>query len=260
MKPAKFILAVTTIAGLLFVIAAQRHLISKLRAEKHELLEIREQAVQAETELAQSRQMAEQQANELQQLRTEAAATQGALQKTQQELAVARNTAKNDVKNNPYTLLNPPPPPDLNLLRVSRGNSISRLRPGISTNLPAEDDLARYVFRSSGQIGDLQMWNCITRESVIAGPDWLVSQPLPLSFTDAEATGREQLRKLVEDEPSWEIDSITLHNLNETGSTKWHYSLAFRASDGIDTYRVHINMAGQPGTPTLRNRERQIRE
>ena len=137
------------------------------------------------------------------------------------------------------------------------------MHPTVRTNFaplpPALPPEHLYAYRTGGRVDDVELWGSITRDTVIAGPDWWPSQPLPLSFTDGETIARGELRKLVHDEPSWELTDISLHRLLDRRSTKWHCAFHFMATDATDDrgwhhdqFTVHVNLAGTPGATGLR--------
>src|SRR5437899_500886 len=53
----------------------------------------------------------------------------------------------------------------------------------------------------------------ISYDDVKAGPDWKPSMPLPLSFAQAEEIARAELKKLVGDTASWEINELQLKRM-----------------------------------------------
>jgi len=256
MKPATLTLTATCIAGMLIVIAAQWHINSKLRTEKHELLEVRNQIEQVEADLAKSKQVLEQRANELQGLRAELTAAQRALQEAQQHTVSASNKtiSGTGLNSNPNKIT--PSPPEFVPGSSLPNDRATHLRPGVQTNLPVtqvDHDLVAYL--SPGRVDKVRFWSSITRESVLSGPDWRPTEPLPLNHEDGEKIARKELGKFVEDEQFWEIKEINLHRLGGHNSTKWHYSFVFSPPGRWDRFAVHVNMAGQPGTTTLRAEE-----
>lgn len=90
----------------------------------------------------------------------------------------------------------------------------------------------------------------LEREAVVAAPSWDPAKPLPMSFSKAEQIARRELRKLVKDEPAWEVESFQLHRLKHT--PYWYYNVEFRpppANGHKETYYANIlvDASGKPG-------------
>src|SRR5215471_8595509 len=61
----------------------------------------------------------------------------------------------------------------------------------------------------------------IERRAVMSGPSWDPSAPPPLAFTAVEESARRELRKFVQDEASWEVETFEVRHLR--GTQKWYY-------------------------------------
>jgi len=48
----------------------------------------------------------------------------------------------------------------------------------------------------------------ISSEARLSGPSWEASSPLPLTFAAVEELARKELRKVVTDEPLWEVAAL----------------------------------------------------
>jgi len=92
----------------------------------------------------------------------------------------------------------------------------------------------------------------ITREQIEAGPKWTPSAPLPLSLAKAEEIARDELRKLVSDDATWELTEFNLRCLNDQTEPKWYYvvKLKHKMQDrGVmpDLFILPISFSGELG-------------
>jgi hypothetical protein len=254
MKPSPTLKVVILLGAMAIVIAAQWRSGSRLRQENRELQEIREQAHKSRAELEQATQSSAQYESEAQSLRTEVVSLRSELQTVRQELQQAQTSAKKAATLAQGAVSPAVAPPQSGMPRSwpSRERTVFHLNPTALTNLEPLAPDYRYSFRSAGRVDDVEIWNSITGETITAAPSWLPPQPLPLSLTDGEKIAREEFRKLVSNEPQWEVTDITLHRLR--GSAKWHYGFVFAPVNGtvFDSFTVHVSMAGVPGTTGLR--------
>lgn len=97
-------------------------------------------------------------------------------------------------------------------------------------------------------VDDIYLSSDISQASVLASPDWSSSEPLPLSFTEAERIARDELRKLVHNEPAWEVSSIAL---NRWPMEKWHYAITLfpKRREWLarpDSFTALVTLSGKP--------------
>src|SRR6185503_10583350 len=69
----------------------------------------------------------------------------------------------------------------------------------------------------------------ISREAIESSPDWRVENSPPLSFAATAKTARQQLKELVDDEASWQVDEISVCRVT-SGPEKWYYRINFTKS------------------------------
>lgn len=237
-------------SGMVLVMAAQWRTNSRLRQENRGLTEVRVQAEQVRTDLERAMHTSAENESETQSLRTEVITLRNDLQTVRQELVQAQTAAKTATSSrDTLSRTDARPQPGTPGSRPSRERTTFRMHPTIRTNLEQLPPEHRYTAKTNGDIDDVKLWNSISFESVEAGPDWWPSHPLPLSFTDGEAIAREELRKLVCEEPQWALKEIRLLRMLDGGSAKWHYAFSFAAFDRTmsDRLTVHVSMAGVPG-------------
>jgi hypothetical protein len=255
MKTSATLKLVILFGAMVIVMAAQWRAYSRLRQENRELQGIREQAEQVRTELEQATQTSVQHESEAQSLRTEVVTLRSELQTVRKELEQAQTAAKKAATSAQGALprTGASLQPGVAGRWSSRERTVFHMHPTVRTNLAPLPSEYRCSYKSGGRVDDVELWNSITGETITAAPDWWPSQPLPLSFTDGEKIARDELRKLVSDEPQWEITGI-LHRLRDGSSAKWHYGFEFAPVDRtvFDMFTVHVSMAGVPGTTGLR--------
>jgi hypothetical protein len=87
------------------------------------------------------------------------------------------------------------------------------------------------------------------REGVMSGPSWDSFTPPPLTFAAVEQAARKELRKFVQDEPSWEVETFEVRHLR--GTQKWYYGVELSPSPerakNTGPFTVYIDFAGKPG-------------
>jgi len=66
----------------------------------------------------------------------------------------------------------------------------------------------------------------ISREAIASSPDWQFENSPPVDFATAAKTARRQLKELVEDEASWQVDEISLCRVT-SAPEKWYYRITF---------------------------------
>jgi len=129
----------------------------------------------------------------------------------------------------------------------------SHLLPDALARLGAQSREGTRYHDGGGQIDGVRLFSTISKESALSGPDWTPSQPLPLSFAAAEEIARAELRKLVQDEQTWFVRSVSLEH-SEVNPQKWHYLVGLRAAFGSDYLMVNVGMTGTPGTTIISDR------
>ena len=111
--------------------------------------------------------------------------------------------------------------------------------------------------RTYSYIDDVQRGANIDREAVVSSPSWEPSKPLPLSFTKAEQVARSELRRIVSDEPSWEVTKFGLWRVRETSPQSWYYEVRlspatrrreYSTNSYPDDFAVLIDFSGKPGS------------
>ena len=250
-------------AGMAVVMAAQWRTASRLREENRDLQGVREQAKQARTELEQATQASARHESEAQSLRTEVVALRSEIQSVRHELERAKASAVQrhlPAAPSPVGFDNTPtltpPPLGAAFFAALHQRQQYHMWPTIRTNLPPlslDNRACSHYF----WLDDLELFSGISKESVLSSPDWSPSQPLPLSFADAEQVARDEFRKLAQDESAWEVDSIALHRMWESGSPKWYYSVTLRPTgrpgfgEHPDSFTALVALSGRPGISSL---------
>ena len=274
MKTSPTFKVVMLFGAMLIVIAAQWRANSQLRQENRALPEVREQAEllraqaeQSRTELEQTAQASAHHESDAQALRKEVGSLQTELQTIRQALTNELAKAQTLARKGGAT---PKPLSYTNMVRTnwppSRERTVFHMNPAAHTNLESVSPKGRYHMQHSGLVDDIAFWHSITSETIMGGPDWHPSQSLPLSFADGEKVARAELRKIVSDEPNWEVTQINLHQLGDDiwkrplsgGPGKWHYGFTFSPipRTGFDGFTVYVNMGGVPGTSRFQGDER----
>jgi hypothetical protein len=101
----------------------------------------------------------------------------------------------------------------------------------------------------------------ITKEEIIAGPDWRPSTPLPLSLSKAEEIARVELRKLGVNDVGWDVTDLHLKRLRANDQSKWYYVVGLgpavpKDAAAHDSFFAIISLSGNPGViesdPTAR--------
>ena len=100
------------------------------------------------------------------------------------------------------------------------------------------------------QLGDKHYRARITKEEILAGPEWRPTVPPPLSLARAEEIGRGELRKLGVDDAGWEVTDLHLKRLRSSDQAKWYYvvRLAPREDNAAsESFFAVISFSGKPG-------------
>ena len=63
----------------------------------------------------------------------------------------------------------------------------------------------------------------LSRAQVTASPEWTPSAPLPMSPAQAEEIARAELRKLVSDDSTWDVEEFGLRRFRGEAQGKWIY-------------------------------------
>jgi len=266
MKPSTTLKLVILFAGMVTVMAAQLRSALRLRQEIRELHGVRELAEQTHSDLEQATQASAQHESQAQSLRPEVVSLRSELQTVRHELELAKApTVQRAIPRAPAPdrfgaapVLSPPQADGAFLASLHQRQQY-HMWPTVRTNIaPLSPDDVR-AYSTYFWLDDLELGTGISREAVLSSPDWMPSQPLPLSFTDAEQVARDELSKLAHNESAWEVSDIHLHRLWDRGSTKWHYSVTLRPTDrpGFlehpDTFTAHVALSGRPGVTGLRD-------
>src|SRR5437016_82369 len=86
-------------------------------------------------------------------------------------------------------------------------------------------------------INNVQYRAGISEDALRPGPDWTPSKPLPLNFAIVEAIAREELRKLISDDSTWEVTGFHLRSvrvstpdlddmkLRVSNTPKWYFQI-----------------------------------
>ena len=94
----------------------------------------------------------------------------------------------------------------------------------------------------------------IDKQSVLAAPTWLPSQPLPLDFARVEEIARRELHRFVDNDAAWEPTDFSLHRLKLANPPRWFYVVEFMPTSfsytnrHADNFKVCIDASGKPGT------------
>lgn len=221
MKTTPTLKLIIVVAGMALIIAAQWRATSRLRHENQELKVAQEQAGQTRAEMEQATHAAAQRESEAQSLTAEVVALRKEVETVRQELEQARSSARQAGTSARGAPARPgQTAPGVPWQRPAQERRLFYMQPAVRTNLAPLPADHRYSFKTSGRVDDVELWSSITRDTVLAGPDWSPSEPLPLSFTDGERIARGELGKLVQDESSWDLIHISLSRPLDRGSKK----------------------------------------
>lgn len=102
------------------------------------------------------------------------------------------------------------------------------------------------------QVGDKHYRARITKDEIVACPDWRPTMPLPLSLARAEEISRAELRKFGVDDAGWDVRDLHLKRLRGNDQPKWYYvvGLAPKVADdnaASDSFFAIISFSGKPG-------------
>ena len=88
----------------------------------------------------------------------------------------------------------------------------------------------------------------ITGEAIASSPDWHFENPPPVDIATAAKTARRQLKELVDDEASWQIDEISLCRVT-TAPRKWYYEIEFSKpnEERAKTIPLFVDFSGSSG-------------
>lgn len=88
----------------------------------------------------------------------------------------------------------------------------------------------------------------IASEAIASSPDWHFEDRPPVDFATAAKTARRQLKELVDDEASWQIDEISLCRVT-TAPRKWYYEIEFSKpnDERSKTIPLFVDFSGNSG-------------
>jgi len=244
MNPRIIALLAIILSGMLLAVVVEWRTATRFREENLELRrakqEVEENFAQAGSVAAAS---AEEAAAEARHSVQEVATLRSELQAVRQELERANALGARSIFQ--PSLLQAQSPPGT--------PTSSHLLPDALARLGAQSREGTRYHDGGGQIDGVRLFSTISKESALSGPDWTPSQPLPLSFAAAEEIARAELRKLVQDEQTWFVRSVSLEH-SEVNPQKWHYLVGLRAAFGSDYLMVNVGMTGTPGTTIISDR------
>jgi len=105
-------------------------------------------------------------------------------------------------------------------------------------------------------INGVEYWTAIAGDALDASPDWTPSQPLPLGFARLEEIARQELKRLVADEPSWSVTSFQMQTVLGGQVPKWYYLVGMEpfwepgppgAERHPDAFWVFVDFSGKAG-------------
>lgn len=244
--------------GMVVVMAVQWRTVSRVRYENRELQGVREQADQNRTELEQATQAAKQHESEVQSLRAEVVTLRSELQTVRFELGQVTNAVRQAAlaaeRSRSRLSGGIPSAPTFSAFQPPKDKRTTHLHPNALLNLSPRLPSSSYVHRSAGMLDGVELWNGITKETVLSGAAWSPSEPLPLSFSSAEEIARGELGRLVHDEPKWKLREIQLHRLWDWPQG-WYYSIQFSPLDRPSSghFSVFVGFSGATGTTMLKD-------
>lgn len=85
-------------------------------------------------------------------------------------------------------------------------------------------------------------------ETIASSPDWHFENSPPVDFATAAKTARRQLKELVEDEASWQVDEISLCRVTAAPG-KWYYQIDFAKpnQERSKTIPLLVDFSGNSG-------------
>lgn len=89
-------------------------------------------------------------------------------------------------------------------------------------------------------------------EAIASSPDWNIENAPPVDFATAVKVARRQLKELVDDEDSWQIDEIGLRRVN-TAPRKWYYEVIFSkpTDERAMPIPLFVDFSGNPGSASI---------
>jgi hypothetical protein len=259
MKPRTSVVLLILLSGMLLAVVGQWRVATRLQEENRDLRRTNRELEEKRAEAERRTQASAREAAEAGPSIQEAISLRAELQTVRQELERAKASVAPRAPGSPSlltgSLTDGTRPLDAvpQAQYAARSPTFSRMLPGAYTNLNARGLEDSAYHKGGGTINGVSVWNCISKEDALSGPDWAPSQPLPLSFPSAEEIARGELRKLVQDEHMWGVDSISLNHSRDYPQ-KWHYMVGLRAPYGNGYLIVNVGMGGTPGTTVIASR------
>jgi hypothetical protein len=117
----------------------------------------------------------------------------------------------------------------------------------VNLQVKAQPTPERVRFSVGGSAGYLFTVNGLPYQTQIGGdaiassPDWQLENPPPLDSATAAKTARRQLKQLVEDDASWQVDEVSLCRVTLVPG-KWYYRVAFTKAIQGQAPKTTINL------------------
>ena len=131
----------------------------------------------------------------------------------------------------------------------------------IGQPLPSTVPLATREHQSRGELPGIswqfrlngkQYASKLTGGQIASGPDWNTSSSLPLTLARVEQIAREELRKLVADDSTWEVTELSLKRFPQITERRWYYLVKLTSKDRpsnimTDSFVFPISFSGEVG-------------
>jgi hypothetical protein len=96
-------------------------------------------------------------------------------------------------------------------------------------------------------VADVEYATFIEGAALAASPEWDLDKCPPISFKRVVEISREEHRKLVNNEPDWQVRAITVRRVaNPPYQQKWYYEVSFRLPKDRSVNRL-VDFSGKPG-------------
>jgi hypothetical protein len=226
-----------------------------LKTENHQLKTSRDEQNQNLAELTDSYKESVSRAAEADTLRTEItnlhsdlANAQAGFSEALSNLSLAQLSQRDDSTAAPAPGIHDHKWPVKTVTNTPPSNS-PHLIPGVVATLRQDSSDLAPAYAAHGTVDGIKIVNVLTQESASSGPTWSISEPLPLSFTSAEEIARTELRRFLQDEPSWQVERIQLTKSDERMNRsreriqRWHYTLGFRSRNPFDDDHIAVSVS-----------------
>jgi hypothetical protein len=101
-------------------------------------------------------------------------------------------------------------------------------------------------------VADVEYATFIDGAALAASPEWDLDKSPPISFKRVVEITREELRKLVNNEPDWQVRAITIRRVaNPPYQQKWYYEVSFRLPKDRSV-NLLVDFSGKPGKLMLK--------